>query len=68
MIVKLIFALTCAFQWTKAKRCLSLHDFWVQKYKNQLFDKNKRFDCSFYRIEVHVITNPSSRLENTPNT
>ena len=50
------------------KSFLSLHDFWVQKCKNQLFEENKRFDCSSNRIQVHVIANLPSRLEKTANT
>ena len=42
---------------------LSLHNFWVQKCKNQRFEENKRFECSFYQIQVQVITNLPSRLE-----
>ena len=37
------------------KSFLSLHDFRVQKCKNQLFEENKRFECSFYQIQVQVI-------------
>ena len=37
--------------------------FWVQKCKNQLFEENKRFECSFYQIQVQVIANMPSRLE-----
>ena len=47
---------------------ISVHYFGVKKCKNQLFEENKRFECSFYRIKVQVITNLSSRLEKTPNT
>ena len=42
---------------------LSLHDFWVQKCKNKFFEENKRFECSFYQIQVQVIANLPSRLE-----
>ena len=35
----------------------------VKKSKNQLFEENKSCECSFYRIEVQVITNLSNRLE-----
>ena len=42
--------------------------FWVQKCKNQLFEENKHFDCSFNQFEVQVFTNPSSRIEKTLNT
>ena len=42
---------------------LSLHDFWVQKCKNQLFEEKKRFECSFNRIQVQVIENLPSRPE-----
>ena len=45
------------------KSFLTLHDFWVQKCKNQIFEENKRFECSFYRIKVHVIANLPSRLK-----
>ena len=31
--------------------------------KNQFFEENKRFGCSFYRIQVQVIANMPSRLE-----
>ena len=34
------------------------------KRKNQLFEGIKNFEISFYRIEVKVLTNPSSRREN----
>ena len=37
------------------KSFLSLHDFWVRKCKNQYFEENKRFECSFYHIQVPVI-------------
>ena len=47
---------------------ISLHDFWVPKCKNQLFEENKRFGCSFYRIQVQVIENLPSQPEKTPNT
>ena len=45
------------------KSFLSLHDLWVQKCKNQLFEENKHFECSLYRIKVQVIANLPSRLE-----
>ena len=64
MILKWSFAQTCAFQLTKDKRCVRRvfyhYNFLVQKCKNQLL---KKLRSSFYRIEVQVITNPSSRLE-----
>ena len=41
----------------------SQNDFWVQKCKNQLFEENKRFECSFYRIQVQVIANLPRQLE-----
>ena len=57
-----------SFFWLSANNIevsfLSLNNFCVQKNKNQRFDLNKCFDCSFYWIEVHMITNPSSRHEN----
>ena len=37
--------------------------FWVRKCKNQLFEENKGFECSFYQIQVQVIANLPSRLE-----
>ena len=40
----------------------------VQKCQNLPFEENKRFECSFYRIQVQVIANLPSRLEKTPNT
>ena len=46
---------------------LSLHNLWVQKCKNQIFEENKRFECSFYQIHVQVIANLPSRLGKTPN-
>ena len=42
---------------------LSLYYFGVQTCKNQLFEENTRFECSFNRIEVQVIANLPSRLE-----
>ena len=42
---------------------LSLHDFRFQKCINQLFEENKRFECSFYQIQVQLIANLLSRLE-----
>ena len=39
-----------------------------KKMQKSTFEENKRFDCSFNRIEGQAITNPSSRLEKTPNT
>ena len=42
---------------------LSLHDFWVQKCKNQIFEENNHFECSLYQIQVHAIANLPSRLE-----
>ena len=30
------------------------------------FFLNKGFECSIFRIEVQVVSNPSSRLEQTP--
>ena len=36
--------------------------------KSFFFQEIKRFEGKFYQIEVQVITNPSSRLEKTPNT
>ena len=41
----------------------SLHDFWVQKCKNQIFEEKNGFECSFYQIQVQVIANLPSRLE-----
>ena len=49
------------------KSFLSLHDFWVQKSKIQLFEEIKRFECSFYRIQVQVIANLPSRFEKNPH-
>ena len=45
------------------KSFLSLHDFLVQKCKNQIFEENNRFEFSFYQIQVQVIANLPSRLE-----
>ena len=33
------------------------------KMQNQLFEENKYFECSIYRIQVKVIANLPSRLE-----
>ena len=33
------------------------------KMQNQLFEENKRFECSLYQIQVQVIANLPSRLE-----
>ena len=46
---------------------LSLHNF-GSKCKHQLFEENKGFKCISFRIEVQVISNPSSRFKKkTPN-
>ena len=37
--------------------------FFGSKCKNQIFEENKRFECSFYQIQVQVIANLPSRLE-----
>ena len=37
--------------------------------KNQLFEENKRLECSFYRIQVQAFASLPSQLEKkTPNT
>ena len=36
--------------------------------QKSIFEENKRFECSFYQIQVQVIANLPSRLEKTPNT
>ena len=33
------------------------------KMQNQFFEENKRFECSFYRIQVQLIANLPIRLE-----
>ena len=33
------------------------------KMHNQIFEENKRFECSFYQIQVQVIANLPSRPE-----
>ena len=45
------------------KSFASFNYFGVQKCINQLFEENKRFECSFYRIQVQVIANLPSRLK-----
>ena len=50
------------------KSFLWLHNFWVKKCKNQLFEENKRFEFSFYRIQIQVVAILPSWLEKTPNT
>ena len=75
MILKWIFAQICAIQWTKVKWCIGRVFFHLtifsfknvptpppQKKKNE---ENKGFECIFFFIEVKVISNPSSRLEDT---
>ena len=42
--------------------------FGFKNAKNQLFEENNCFNCSFCQIEVQVITNQSSRLDKTSNT
>ena len=59
-----------AFEWTKDKRCFGrvfyhFTIFGVKNAKINFLNKNKRFNCSFYQIEVQMITNPSSRLKKT---
>ena len=71
MILKWIFAQIFAFQWTKVKRCFGgvfyhFTIFWVQKRKkNQLFEEIKRFESSFYWIDVQMITNGQADFKNT---
>ena len=48
------------------KSLLSFYRFWVQNVKINFLEK-KYFQCRFYRTEVHVVTNWSSRLEKTSN-
>ena len=57
----------CAFQWTKVKwsfgRVFYHFTIFGSNVQKSIFEENKRFNCSFYQIEVQVTTNPSSRLE-----
>ena len=49
------------FNGQKLSGFLSLHNFWIKKCKNQFFEENKGCECSFFRIEVQMISNPSSQ-------
>ena len=53
----------------EAKRCFGgVHDLELKKMQQSTFEESKRFECSFfYRIEVQVIRNMSSRLEENTN-
>ena len=51
------------FNALKLSGALSQHNFWVQKCKNQLFEENKRFECSFIELKFRCLQNPSRRLE-----
>ena len=42
--------------------------FGLKNAKINFYKKSERFECSFYRIQVQVIANLPSRLEETPNT
>ena len=42
----------------------SLTIFWFKNAKKKCNEENKGLECSFLRIEVQVISNLSSRLEN----
>ena len=74
MSLKWILAQICAFQWIKVKWCFerAFYHFTIfgfKKCKNQNFEEYKGFE-GIFRIEVQVISNPSSRLEKnkeTPN-
>ena len=37
--------------------------FGFKNAKNQIFEENKRFEYSFYQLQVQVIANQPSRLE-----
>ena len=70
MILKCIFVSICAFQKTKVKRCFAIVFFYftvfvLKNAKNQRFEENKGLGALFYRIELQVVTNRSSRLEKT---
>ena len=44
---------------------LLLQSFWVKNAKIEFFKEKNGFERSFYNIEVWVVTNWSTRLENT---
>ena len=63
MILKLLFAQICVFQWTLVKWCYNTSQFLGSKMQKSVFEENKGFECSLFLIEVHVISNPSGRLK-----
>ena len=44
---------------------LSLHDFWVKKCKNQFFEENKRYECSFIEFKYRWLQTCLVDLKNT---
>ena len=67
ILLKWIFDQLCAFQWTKFKWCFErvFYHFTIfgSKMLNSNFLKKIRVLSAFFRIEVQVISNPSSQLE-----
>ena len=47
------------------KSFLSFHDFGVQKCKNQIFEENKGFECSFIEMEYRWLQTRLAYLKNT---
>ena len=46
---------------------LSIHDFWFQKCKNQIFEENKRFECSFIKFKYRWLLTCLVDLKNIKN-
>ena len=67
-VIEMNFARICALQWTKVKWSLErvfyhFPIFGLKNAKSNKYLKKIRVLSSFFRIEVKVISNPSSRLE-----
>ena len=73
MKLKWFFAQICVFKWTKVKWCFGrvFYHFTIFGFKNtkiKFLEKIRVFSAFFFRIEVQMISNPSSQLEKeSPN-
>ena len=63
MLLKYVYAQICAFQWCFKRVFYHFTILGFKNANNQIFEVNKGFECIFFRTEVQVISNPSSRLE-----
>ena len=69
MILQLILAQTCAFNGLKLR--VALEEFsitcWAQKCQIKFLKKIRVLSALFFKIDVQVISNPSSLIEKTPH-